>query len=105
MPRCRCREFIRSLLLLNFQISAWLHARNTRASARVLTRHAARASVLAAAARRTAHMRKTRSEVVRAEDAEDVARREAQAANIGRLFLLLLPNPYCLFERMCRMRA
>jgi hypothetical protein len=59
---------------------------STRASASVLTRHDTRASVLAAAARRTAHMRKKRSEVVRAEDAEDVARREAQAANIGRLF-------------------
>jgi len=83
-------------------------ARNTRASARVMTRvmtvdggargvggagaegpssalHA-RASVLAAATRRTAHMRKKRSEVVRAEDAEDVGRREAHAANLGRFF-------------------
>ena len=68
-------------------------ARSTRASARVLTRHAARASVLAAAARRTAHMRKTRSEVVRAEDAEDVARREAQAANIGLHFFFWNADP------------
>jgi hypothetical protein len=59
-------------------------ARSTRASARVRTHHDA--SVLAAAARRTAHMRKKRSEVLRAEDAEDVARREAQAANIGAFF-------------------
>jgi hypothetical protein len=68
-------------------------ARSTRASARFLTHHDARASVLAAAARRTANMRKTRSEVVSAEDAEDVARPEAQAANIGRHFFCLNTDP------------